>query len=84
MPRGSRIRLVIGLSLALGGLLVAYAAGPVVAHLSFFHPGDLGWGFQAAMVLWYLVPAAFAVGTASAIYAFVVFAVWFIGPQEER
>lgn len=97
MPRRLRIRLITGLSCAIFGLLLAYVVSPIVIYFAaptpifdgrslLGNPVDVTQftsGMQQlnrfATVMTIL---GFGVTVVSALYSFVIFAIWFVGPPE--
>ena len=89
MSRGSRIQLVIGLSLMLVGFLLAFVVGPVTAHLCHaqcprrrrYHRAECRAGSRRADHLDEHV-VGFGVSLVGFFYSYCVVAAWFIGPHE--
>jgi len=96
MPRASRIKLITGLSISIFGLLLAFVVAPIFAF-AFMHTipqGRIGQveeyaAFAENLRHLYQVYSVLTIGglglaTLFAIYSFVVFAIWFIGPPEKK
>jgi hypothetical protein len=97
MPRSSRIKLITGLVFTIVGLLVAYVVTPAVAYFLIggasrggvnFASGDFVAGMAdvqyAARVTSVLAIVGVGIALSSALYSFVVFALWFVGPPEKK
>jgi hypothetical protein len=96
MPRETRIKLIVGLSFTILGLLVAYVVTPVVAHYLVDKASAGGfkqidnWAARAAefeQIVWVtfaLKAGGLGVAISAALFSFAVFAIWLVGPPEKK